>query len=163
MVGPNPLGCPLGYSLYSSGHRAYMLQSYFVKIIWPANEERLVHWTIWPMTVWPRDSKGISLSTQYLWDIFASCTFLARQHYGDVMISSMTSKITSLTIVYSTIYSGLDQRKYLSSASLAFVRGNNRSPVNIWWRHHGNSPLSNSSMDRELLHTHFHSLLHGHY
>ena len=42
----------------------------------------------------------------------------------------MAFKITSLTIVYSTIYSSADQRKYQSSASLAFMRGIHRSPVN---------------------------------
>ena len=36
-------------------------------------------------------------------------------------ISMMASQITSLTIVYSTVYSGADQRKHQSSASLAFV------------------------------------------
>ena len=36
----------------------------------------------------------------------------------------MASKITSLTIVYSTVYLGADQRKHHSSPSLAFVRGN---------------------------------------
>ena len=35
----------------------------------------------------------------------------------------MAYQITSLTIVYSTDYSGADQRKHQSSASLAFVRG----------------------------------------
>ena len=34
----------------------------------------------------------------------------------------MAYQITSLTIVYLTIYSGEDQRKHQSSASLAFVR-----------------------------------------
>ena len=33
-------------------------------------------------------------------------------------MSPMTSQITSLTIVYSTVYSGADQRKHQSSASL---------------------------------------------
>ena len=42
----------------------------------------------------------------------------------------MASQITSLTIVYSTVYSGADQRKHQSSASLAFVRGFHRGPVN---------------------------------
>ena len=50
--------------------------------------------------------------------------------YNDVIMSTMASQITSLTIVYSTVYSGADQRKYQSSASLAFVRGIHRSPVN---------------------------------
>ena len=51
-------------------------------------------------------------------------------HYNDVMISMMASQITSLTIVYSTIYSGADQKRHQSSASLAFMRGIHRWPVN---------------------------------
>ena len=47
-------------------------------------------------------------------------------HYNDVIMSAMASQITSLTIVYSIIYLGADQ----SSASLAFVRGIHRWPVN---------------------------------
>ena len=45
-------------------------------------------------------------------------------------MGAMASQITSLTIVYSTIYSDTDQRKLQSSASLAFVRGIHRGPVN---------------------------------
>ena len=42
----------------------------------------------------------------------------------------MASQITSLTIVYSTVYSGADQRKHQRSASLALVRGFHRWPGN---------------------------------
>ena len=42
----------------------------------------------------------------------------------------MASQITSLTIVYFAVYSGGHRSKYQSSASLAFVRGIHRSPVN---------------------------------
>ena len=52
------------------------------------------------------------------------------RHHNDDIISAMGSQITSLTIVYSTVYSGADQRKHQSSASLAFVRVIHRSPVN---------------------------------
>ena len=45
-------------------------------------------------------------------------------------MDTMASQITSLTIVYSAVYSGADQRKHQSSASLAFVWGIHRSPVN---------------------------------
>ena len=45
-------------------------------------------------------------------------------------MDAMASQITSLTIVYSTVYSGADQRKHQSSASLAFVWGIHRRPVN---------------------------------
>ena len=51
-------------------------------------------------------------------------------HCSDVIISAMASQITSLTIVYSTVYSDADQRKHQSSASLAFVGGIHRWPVN---------------------------------
>ena len=52
------------------------------------------------------------------------------KHYDDVIMSTIASQITSLTIVYSTIYSGVDQSKHQSSASLAFVWGIHRGPVN---------------------------------
>ena len=42
----------------------------------------------------------------------------------------MASQITSLTIVYSIVYSGADQRKHQSPASLAFMGGIHRWPVN---------------------------------
>ena len=45
-------------------------------------------------------------------------------------MGAIASQITSLTIVYSTVYSDADQRKHQSSASLAFVRGIHRGPVN---------------------------------
>ena len=51
-------------------------------------------------------------------------------HYSDVIMGAIASQITSLTIVYSTVCPGADQRKYQSSASLAFVRGIHRRPVN---------------------------------
>ena len=80
-------------------------------------------------------------------------------HYSDVIVGTMASRITTLTIVYSTVYSGTDQRKHQSSAPLAFVRGFHRWPVNspkqmasksenvsIWWRHHGTSANLNSTL-----------------
>ena len=41
----------------------------------------------------------------------------------DVIMTTMASQITSLIVVYSTVYSDADQRKHQSSASLTFVRG----------------------------------------
>ena len=51
-------------------------------------------------------------------------------HYGDVIMGAIASQITSLTIVCSTVYSDADQRKHQSSASLVFIRGIHRGPVN---------------------------------
>ena len=42
-------------------------------------------------------------------------------HYNDVIMSLIASQITSLTIVYSAVYSDADQREHQSPASLAFV------------------------------------------
>ena len=76
------------------------------------------------------------LSTQALCHIFkwsnGSINLLSTicNHYSDVIMSTMVFQITSLTIVYSTIYLGADQRKHQSSASLVFVWGIHRWPVN---------------------------------
>ena len=62
---------------------------------------------------------------KYHWN----CHFYFRppmQHYTDVMMTTMVPQITRLTVVYSIVYSGADQRKHQSSASLAFVRGIHR-------------------------------------
>ena len=77
-------------------------------------------------------------------------------HYNDVIMGAIACQITSLTIVFSTVYLDIDQRKYQSSASLAFVRGIHRRPVNspqmasnaenvsIWWRHHDSGEVGRS-------------------
>ena len=50
-------------------------------------------------------------------------------HYNDVIMIVIASQITSVSIVWSTVCSGADQRKHQSSATLAFVRGIHRWPV----------------------------------
>ena len=52
--------------------------------------------------------------------------FLCIDHYHDVIMTTIACQITSLAVVYSTVYSDVDQRKHQSSASLAFVWGNHR-------------------------------------
>ena len=54
----------------------------------------------------------------------------SRQNFNNVIMGAIASQITSLTIVYTTVYLDADQRKHQSSASLAFVRGIHRWPVN---------------------------------
>ena len=46
-------------------------------------------------------------------------------------MDAIASQVTSLKIVYSSVYSGADQTKHQSPASLAFLRGIHRSPVNF--------------------------------
>ena len=68
----------------------------------------------------------LSVKIYYLFE----CSKYICIHYSDVIISAMASQITSLTIVYTAVISGVDQRKHQSSASLAFVCGIHRWPVN---------------------------------
>ena len=90
----------------------------------------------------------IVISSKYWWYIVVSSTcwwcivlssgcyfkqwtlIIHWRHYTYVIMSGMASQITSLTTVYSTVYSDANQRKHQSSASLAFVRGIHRGPVN---------------------------------
>ena len=51
-------------------------------------------------------------------------------HYCDAIMGTVESLITSLTIVYTAVYSDADQSKHQSSVSLAFVWGIHRGPVN---------------------------------
>ena len=76
---------------------------------------------------------------------FLTLLVLKLVHYNDVIMSAMASQITSLTIVYSKVYWGADQRKHQSSLTLAFVtvtgefpthRASNAENVSIWWCHH---------------------------
>ena len=68
-------------------------------------------------------------------------------------MGTMAFQITSLTIVYSSVYSGADQRKHQSFASLAICAKNSPGTgefpaqtasyaenVSIWWRHHSTGP-----------------------
>ena len=64
-------------------------------------------------------------------------------YYSDVIMGAMVYQITSLTIVYSIVYSNAAQRKRQSCASLDFLcgeftghRASNTENVCIWWRHH---------------------------
>ena len=58
-------------------------------------------------------------------------TLQYEEHYDDVIMIMLASQITSLTVVYSTVYSDVNQRKHQSSASLAFVWEIHRGPVNF--------------------------------
>ena len=87
--------------------------------------------------------------TFYIFMEYHGTSYCSMKHYSDVIMGAMASQITSLTIVYSAVYSNADQRKHQSSASLAFVLGNspvsgefpaqkasNAENFSIWWRHH---------------------------
>ena len=66
----------------------------------------------------------------YISSVLGKPTWFILPHYDDVIMGTIASQITSLTSVYSNVYSGADQSKHQSSASLAFVWGIHRGPVN---------------------------------
>ena len=71
-----------------------------------------------------------------------------RLHYNGVIMTTIASQITSLTSVYSIVYSDADRKKHQSSTSLPLcgeITGTGEFPaqrasyaenVSIWWRHH---------------------------
>ena len=82
-----------------------------------------------------------------VWSFVGVRYCLRDNHYRDIIMGAMASPITSLTIVYSTVYSGADQRKHRSSASLVIGEflaqmASNAKNVSIWWRHHAVSPFT---------------------
>ena len=87
----------------------------------------------WTRAFGPRNSAryfGLVFCMQNPYKIRKFCTGWQPCHYHDVIMGAIASQITSLTIVYSTVCSCADQRKHQSSASLNFVRGIHRRPVN---------------------------------
>ena len=79
----------------------------------------------------PKHSKWTPVFRPREMYVFRHLSFLTSEsHYSDVIMSAMASQITRLMVVYSTVYSGTDQRKHQSSTSLGFVRGIHRWPVN---------------------------------
>ena len=84
-----------------------------------------------PQTSWYKVYHILHIYFQtFMYDNLSITEWMIIYHYDDVTMSAVASQITSLTIVYSTVYSDPDQRKLQSSASLAFVRGIHRGPVN---------------------------------
>ena len=73
------------------------------------------HGNWWPLTCKPSMSCG---------------AILCHRHYNNVIMSAVASQFTRVSIDYSAVCSGADQRKHQSSASLAFVRGIHWWPVN---------------------------------
>ena len=70
-------------------------------------------------------------------------------HYNDVIMTALASQITSLTIVYSTVYSRRRSKKTSKLRVTGLCSGNspvtgdfpaqrasNAENVSIWWRHH---------------------------
>ena len=105
--------------------------------------DRTIHGAVWSqlkrrktINKCKQTNKGQQRSLYYLIAGALGCVFIDTEtqesyvHYSDIITGAMASQITSLTIVYSTVYSVADQIKHQSSAALAFVRGIHRWQLN---------------------------------
>ena len=85
-----------------------------------------------------------------LWPAQVRITKLGPEHYNDAIMNTMESQITSLTIVYSTVYSRLRSTKTSKLRVTGLREGNapvtgefpaqmvsNAENAFIWWRHYG--------------------------
>ena len=81
-------------------------------IIWPNADP--IHLRIYAALLLRRKKNGVS--------IFHFNRRHVYSHRSDVVMSAMASQITGVWIVWSTVCSSADQRKYQSYASLAFMR-----------------------------------------
>ena len=120
----NRQGIKLIVSLWNSAFSSAVMLS---TIFWAVGKRKT-------QIMWFRHFAKSSVKTTYhamSWDPASGCTGLALTHYTDVTMSVMASQITNVWIVCSTVCSGEDQRNHQSLASLAFVRGIHRWPVNF--------------------------------
>ena len=77
------------------------------------------------------------------------CTRRHLLHYSDVIMGAMASQITSLVIVYSTVYTRRRSKKTSKrvtglcvgnssvTGEIPAQRASNAENISIWWRHHG--------------------------
>ena len=117
--------------------RVHEVQHFFLSCLWISshfNRALFSQTGIGKLSLWNTIRNILSLFTTFE---IVLCLF----HYNDFIMGEIVSQITSLTIVYSIVYSDADQRKHQSSAS----PGNGEFPaqmtsyaenVSICWRHH---------------------------
>ena len=123
-------------------HQALMKFDWNYSVIIGANAFQNADWKYQPFCT------GLNVLNKNLWE-----------HYNDVIMTTIASQITSLAVVYSTVYSDADQRKHQSFASLAFGEflaqmASNAENASIWWRHHGKTMSNQSSYRVNVFHVH---------
>ena len=116
----NPFDCCDQYTVWTVVHGIGWLQDYSAGL-----KQELIGWQAWAAGFDMIGVAGIQHPKLLCW-----ISVTSDSDYNDVIMNATASQIASLTIVYSSDYSGADQRKHQSSASLAFLRGIHRWPVN---------------------------------
>ena len=95
-----------------------------------------------------------SFALKYAINLYKGCSvmfYILREtiHYDDVRMGAIASQITSLAIVYSAFYSGVDKKKnikaprhwplcgeFTGTGEFPAQRASYAENVSIWWRHH---------------------------
>ena len=84
------------------------------------------------------------------WKLYIAAIYLFfSRHYSDITIGDIASQITSVSIVYSTVSSGVHKKSKLRVTGLCegnspvtgefpAQRASNAENVSTWWRHLGN-------------------------
>ena len=144
----------------SKSNRSWAVKCASIGPFWPPLvpsqlKKNLIQWSMTLMRLILCPIKQISWHSAYI---------VMTSHYSDGIMSPMASQITGVSMAYSTVSLGADQRKHQSSALLAFVRGIQRWPVNsphkkvsnaenasIWWRHYESHDIGKFIFYRKLL------------
>ena len=96
---------------------------------------------------WPLKQSTMSASAP-TWTTGCGPWATHKKHYDDVIMTMMAAQITSLTVVYSTVYSDTNQRKhkaprhwplcgeFTGTGEFPAQRASYAENVSIWWRHH---------------------------
>ena len=112
--------------LKSKWLHAYMYYSQFFNICWYATNSIIRLTWIFHVLNWFQKNHIC------IFYHFSALRLHNWNHYSGVIMDAMTSLITGVSIVCSTVCLDADQRIHQCSASLAFVRGIHRWPVNHW-------------------------------
>ena len=96
----------------------------------------------------------VTSRTSITQSIVCTPTSLCVHHYSGVIMSTMAYQVTSLTSVYSTVYSRRRSKKTLKlrvaglcevnsavTGEFSAQRASNAENVSTWWRHHGTPSL----------------------
>ena len=135
-------------SLISQEHSVWVKYAIYINLKNFCNYVLLI--PLWYIYDRPTDAIFVSISGHFAYEYRCSLCVLHRiiSNGSELLFDAyipMASQITSLTIVYSTVYLGADQRQHESSASLAASPVIDEFPAqmssyaenaSIWWRHH---------------------------
>ena len=152
VLGPNVFFAVCCNFLLVSGHRVFFSITIQGCCLYPLKCQHgcCIHTQAIEFMILALNNYNLSQKLQQIYNIYQTWTqCYASIYYNDVKMGAMASEITSLAIVYSTVYSRRRSKKTSKlritglcggnspvtgkfPAQMAITAGN----VSIWWRHH---------------------------